>query len=300
MPNNLLEWHFTISGLHKTPFEDGLYHGKVVLDKKYPYIAPDIYILTPNGRFKPNQKICLSATKFHQKQWQPRIKIKDILFGLRYFMGVSQSKMETMGVGSMVCSDEERVFLAKRSHFWKCECCGLSLKDIAHKFDFVSTSEDKGAGETGETGAKDAGEQRGVEKTREEATEKAPEEDRPEMEDLEEEKREQASEAGEGEEDLVGAEVSEDYLSYKTLQKKLENIDQESQVSRILDEIKEMKLVSMSITYKDHPDLVKSVIKPVPVPFKKRLKNWVENLLFIVLLVVIYMLLAHLLLEDWI
>ena len=33
-------------------YTGGYYHGKLVFPKEYPFKAPSIYMLTPNGRFK--------------------------------------------------------------------------------------------------------------------------------------------------------------------------------------------------------------------------------------------------------
>ena len=33
-------------------YEGGYYHGKLVFPKEYPFKAPSIYMVTPNGRFK--------------------------------------------------------------------------------------------------------------------------------------------------------------------------------------------------------------------------------------------------------
>jgi hypothetical protein len=271
----------------------------VILDKKYPYIAPDIYLLTPNGRFKPNQKICLSATKFHQNKWQPRIKIKDILFGLKYFMNVSQKKMETMGVGGMVTSQEERKFLAKRSLVWECEACGYSFDKVKDKF--ILTKEDQDSEEyqakEGDPSEEDAQIEEEVEGNLLDEKDNG---NGVEEGDLVIEEEKTASNQKQHEkliiDELMSSNISEDYLSYINNQKKLETIDQTSNIKNILKEIKEMKLVSMSVTYKDHPDLEKKIHKPLKVPFKRRLKNWVETLFFIILLVVIYLSIFHLLL----
>ena len=43
---NLFEWHFTIRGPTETPYENGIYHGKIVLPNNWPMSPPDIYFLT--------------------------------------------------------------------------------------------------------------------------------------------------------------------------------------------------------------------------------------------------------------
>lgn len=48
--------HYVITGPPDTPYHDGLYHGKLVFPPDYPFKPPSIYMLTPNGRFKPNTR----------------------------------------------------------------------------------------------------------------------------------------------------------------------------------------------------------------------------------------------------
>jgi ubiquitin-conjugating enzyme E2 J1 len=93
--DNLFEWHFTLRGAPGTDFEGGRYHGRILLPSDYPFKPPDIILLTvraspstlttasfvfnvlccvcvqPSGRFAVNEKICLSISSFHPKNWQP-------------------------------------------------------------------------------------------------------------------------------------------------------------------------------------------------------------------------------------
>ena len=43
-------------------------------------------MLTPNGRFKPNRRLCLSMSDFHPESWNPMWSISTILMGLYSFM----------------------------------------------------------------------------------------------------------------------------------------------------------------------------------------------------------------------
>ena len=52
LPSNLLEWHYLVTGPEGTPYEGGLYHGKLVFPKQFPFKPPSIYMITPSGRFK--------------------------------------------------------------------------------------------------------------------------------------------------------------------------------------------------------------------------------------------------------
>lgn len=73
LPNkdNILEISFLMFGNTGTPFEGGQYIGKIVHNPAYPTKAPDYYMLTPNGRFEINKKICLTNSSYHQTDWAP-------------------------------------------------------------------------------------------------------------------------------------------------------------------------------------------------------------------------------------
>ena len=70
-PDNILEIYFLLYGLKKTPYENGQYICKIEHNPEYPIKAPDYYVLTPNGRFEINKKICLTNSGFHQADWAP-------------------------------------------------------------------------------------------------------------------------------------------------------------------------------------------------------------------------------------
>ena len=52
LPSNILEWHYVVTGPEKTPYEGGVYHGKLVFPREFPFKPPSIYMITPSGRFK--------------------------------------------------------------------------------------------------------------------------------------------------------------------------------------------------------------------------------------------------------
>uniref|UniRef100_A0A8C2LET9 UBC core domain-containing protein n=1 Tax=Cricetulus griseus TaxID=10029 RepID=A0A8C2LET9_CRIGR len=41
------------------------YHGKLIFPREFPFKPPSIYMITPNGRFKCNTRLCLSITDFY-------------------------------------------------------------------------------------------------------------------------------------------------------------------------------------------------------------------------------------------
>ena len=58
--SNFLEMHYVIEGSKGTPYEGGVYHGKLVFPKEYPLKPPSVIMLTPSGRFQPGRRLCLS------------------------------------------------------------------------------------------------------------------------------------------------------------------------------------------------------------------------------------------------
>ena len=41
-----------VKGPEDSIYAGGYYHGKLIFPKDYPFKAPSIYMITPNGRFK--------------------------------------------------------------------------------------------------------------------------------------------------------------------------------------------------------------------------------------------------------
>lgn len=66
---------------------------------------------TPQGRFKCNQKLCLSMSDFHPETWNPLWSVSAVLTGLLSFMLGSEDT-----VGSVATSSAEKRALARSSH----------------------------------------------------------------------------------------------------------------------------------------------------------------------------------------
>ncbi|KAK2589131.1 hypothetical protein KPH14_001954 [Odynerus spinipes] len=133
LEDNLFEWHFTVRGPPSTDFEGGVYHGRILLPPEYPMKPPNIILLTPNGRFEINKKICLSISGHHPETWQPSWSIRTALLALIAFMPTPGNGT----IGSLDYSVEERQKLAQKSLNWQCENCGkvvnLLSKNTAKK-----------------------------------------------------------------------------------------------------------------------------------------------------------------------
>ncbi|KAJ8259461.1 hypothetical protein GJAV_G00169540 [Gymnothorax javanicus] len=110
LPSNILEWHYVVRGPEKTPYEGGYYHGKLIFPREFPFKPPSIYMITPNGRFKCNTRLCLSITDFHPDTWNPAWSVSTILTGLLSFM---VEKGPTLG--SIETSDFTKRQLAAQS-----------------------------------------------------------------------------------------------------------------------------------------------------------------------------------------
>ncbi|XP_042486497.1 ubiquitin-conjugating enzyme E2 34-like isoform X2 [Macadamia integrifolia] len=115
-PNDILEWHYVLEGSEGTPFAGGYYYGKIKFPPEYPFKPPSISMITPNGRFITQKKICLSMSDFHPESWNPMWSISSILTGLLSFM-IDNSP--TTGSVSTTAAEKQR--LAKASLAFNCK-----------------------------------------------------------------------------------------------------------------------------------------------------------------------------------
>ncbi|KAL5291258.1 UBE2J2 family protein [Megaselia abdita] len=110
VPENILEWYFVINGPENSPYEGGYYFGSLCFAKEFPFKPPAIFMVTPNGRFKTNTRLCLSISDFHPDSWNPTWSVSSILTGLLSFMLESTPTM-----GSTETTYYEKKALAKSS-----------------------------------------------------------------------------------------------------------------------------------------------------------------------------------------
>ncbi|GAA5977002.1 hypothetical protein JCM11641_002223 [Rhodosporidiobolus odoratus] len=124
LEDDLFSWHFTIKG-PGGDFQGGQYHGKLTLPSEYPFKPPEVYLLTPSGRFEVNKKVCLSISSFHPETWQPSWGIRTAMLALTAFF-----ETEPKGaVGSLDAPPAERRRLAHASKTWCCSACGYNAAD---------------------------------------------------------------------------------------------------------------------------------------------------------------------------
>jgi len=110
LESNILEWHYIITGPPDTPYHNGEYHGVLLFPPEYPYKPPAIKMMTPNGRFKTDFRLCLSISDYHPKNWSAAWSVSTILTGLLSFM-----LEDTKTLGSIISTKEEKIFLSKKT-----------------------------------------------------------------------------------------------------------------------------------------------------------------------------------------
>lgn len=128
LEDDIFEWHCTLRGPAGTDFEGGLYHFRILLPAEYPFRPPSIMMLTPNGRFELNTKICISFTNYHEELWQPAWGVRTAIIGLQGFFPLKGQN--AVGVGSIEYPSGERKRLAALSREWVCPHCKESNLDI--------------------------------------------------------------------------------------------------------------------------------------------------------------------------
>jgi len=109
-PNDILEWHYVHFGHKGSPHEGGVFHGKLIFPKEYPFKPPSVLMLTPSGRFDPGKRICLSMSDFHPESWNPMWSVSSILTGLESFFYET-----TRTAGSCESSSAQKVAYARAS-----------------------------------------------------------------------------------------------------------------------------------------------------------------------------------------
>ena len=79
--SNILVWYFLIIGPDDSQYKDGHFIGKIMHHKEYPQKPPDYMMLTPNGRFLTDKKICITNSGYHSDLWSPSWSITALLQG---------------------------------------------------------------------------------------------------------------------------------------------------------------------------------------------------------------------------
>ncbi len=109
--HDIRTWYFLIRGPDDSDYKNGWYIGKLVLSENYPTTPVDFYMLTPNGRFDIEKKICLTISSYHTDQWSSIWSIQKILGA---FLSVMVSDYDT-GISHIKKTPQERKMLAETS-----------------------------------------------------------------------------------------------------------------------------------------------------------------------------------------
>lgn len=126
LEDNLFEWHFTLKGPENSPYEGGLFHGKVMLPEGYPIKPPDFIFLTPNGRFDIGRKICLSNSSYHPESWSPLWTIRNMIESILMIFPTN----DVSGLGHLNTPVNLIRKFVDESKNWKCTCCGTNENSI--------------------------------------------------------------------------------------------------------------------------------------------------------------------------
>jgi ubiquitin-conjugating enzyme E2 J2 len=126
LETNMQEWRFVLQGPPDSPYENGMYMGKVRFPDDYPFKPPSIYMLTPNGRFETDRRLCLSMSDFHPETWVPTWSVATILNGVLSFM------LETSPTtGSVETTLAEKHRLRAASVAWNAKECVAANMHVA-------------------------------------------------------------------------------------------------------------------------------------------------------------------------
>ena len=69
LESDILTFHYVVEGPKGTPYENGYYHGLLKFPSEYPFKPPAVLMITPNGRFEVNTRLCFSMSDFHPESW---------------------------------------------------------------------------------------------------------------------------------------------------------------------------------------------------------------------------------------
>ena len=115
--DNMLNIYYLLTGSPDTPFEGGTYFGCIKVKENYPFAPPSIMMITPNGRFLENTRLCLSMSDFHPESWNPAwTATRSIPMALLSFMNSDERSS-----GCVNTSDEAKKIYAKKSMEWNCQ-----------------------------------------------------------------------------------------------------------------------------------------------------------------------------------
>ena len=150
MNSVILFIYLQVRGPEDTPYQGGFYHGKLVFPREFPFRPPSIYMITPSGRFKCNQRLCLSISDFHPDTWNPAWSVTTILTGLLSFMvedTPTLGSIETPLYTKRTYANTSLTFNLRDDIF--CELFPDIVKEIKEKIPHLSNKESESSGDNG-------------------------------------------------------------------------------------------------------------------------------------------------------
>ncbi|VDL85467.1 unnamed protein product [Nippostrongylus brasiliensis] len=170
---NILQWHYVLRGSPDTPYEGiffhiccqmpcsvvvyvserGYYYGKIVFQPDFPWKPPAICMITPNGRFETDTRLCLSISDYHPETWNPGWTVASILIGLHSFMNE-----DSFAAGVKNSPDSVRRQLAANSRAWNLTCSEFMrvFPNLMDECDFKSSSTCSSQSKSGDCSSKKA------------------------------------------------------------------------------------------------------------------------------------------------
>lgn len=114
-PDNPLLWYFILKGIKDSEYDNGYFLGKIIHSPEYPMEPPNFYMLTPNGRFEINKKLCVSISGYHKDEWSPIWNMRNIIIGLTSFFYEDANSANGIGIGKLNYSITEKKILSEQS-----------------------------------------------------------------------------------------------------------------------------------------------------------------------------------------
>ena len=77
--------------------------GKLILPQEYPWKPPQIFMITPNGRFRNDGRpICTSFSHYHPESWNPALCIRTMIIGFISFFYGEEKRISVGGIKTTI------------------------------------------------------------------------------------------------------------------------------------------------------------------------------------------------------
>jgi len=113
--NNKKIWYVLLSGFegNEGEFEGGEYLVRVELPDDFPSKPPSFYFMTPNGLYKPEEKVCISIGEFHADDYRAALGVFGFCTNL--VSGLIGWRSMGGGINILTTKIKEKKKLAKES-----------------------------------------------------------------------------------------------------------------------------------------------------------------------------------------